>query len=70
MIIARIHAIYHLMKLNKILMIVLASTAIGQTAAIADMEALKKISKSGFSGGTNQEYDIIRTAIKRSAEFN
>jgi phosphonate transport system substrate-binding protein len=33
-------------------------------------EVLKRISKSGFLDGTDQDYDIIRTAIKRSAEFN
>ena len=35
-----------------------------------DPDVLKKISKSGFLGGTDQDFDIIRTAIKRSAEFN
>ena len=35
-----------------------------------DPEVLKPISKSGFLDGTDQDYDIIRAAIKRSAEFN
>lgn len=36
----------------------------------SDPEMLKDISKSGFLPGEDQDYDAIRAAIKRSAQFN
>lgn len=36
----------------------------------SDPDVLEKISKSGFLSGSDMDFDIIRTAIKRGAEFN